>query len=145
MIIGLYKIGEEAEYVYFLVKGQLARSVGLELKAQNKYPVGNNEWEVVTTTRRLLRKAELILPGSILGQEFNENRKRIQTIEAVTNCRLLFISQSTYIDLFSEEERQGLEGEVSVIAAMQIENAERMSSHEYLRSYKVTYSYSIIV
>eukprot|EP00826_Nyctotherus_ovalis_P014478 TRINITY_DN14038_c0_g1_i1.p1 TRINITY_DN14038_c0_g1~~TRINITY_DN14038_c0_g1_i1.p1 ORF type:complete len:137 (+),score=38.31 TRINITY_DN14038_c0_g1_i1:30-413(+) len=119
-------------------RGKLVRSVSLELKAQNKYPVARREWEVVTTTRRLLHKAEAVLPGTILGQEFDKEGRRVQTVEAVCSSRLLFVPLSVYSGLFSEEEREKLEEGMNVMSAMQAENAGKMLSREYIRNYKVS-------
>lgn len=117
--------------------------MNLELKAQNKYPVAHKEWEVVTTTRRLLHKAETVFPGTILGQEFDKMGKRVQTVEAASSSRLLFVPLGVYGELFSEEEREKLGEGMSVMSAMQAESAGKMLSHEYVRSHKVIADSSI--
>lgn len=66
---GLWKQGDEAEYVYILKSGVLSSESILSKVDYNFYPIGTKEWEVVKTERTLTYQHQRIEIGDIFGYE----------------------------------------------------------------------------
>ncbi len=49
----VYSIGDNPEYFYILVKGALSMDTVVELQDANRFPVGKNHWESLSTEKEI--------------------------------------------------------------------------------------------
>ncbi len=93
----VYDIGDPSDRLYFVAKGEFANGVMFDLKNYNKYPTGMKEWELLVTTRRLLKTIETFKSGSVFGQlELGTPQSRRTQVSAATRGKLYFITFDTY-------------------------------------------------
>ena len=95
----IYDVKEKDEKVYFVVKGELMNYIPFELTKNNKYPVSGEEWEVLVTTRKMVKGNELYKAGSVFGQlEVNTRSVRLSQVKALTDCKVFWITWDAYMN-----------------------------------------------
>eukprot|EP01022_Parablepharisma_sp_SALTPOND_P017245 TRINITY_DN2717_c1_g1_i1.p4 TRINITY_DN2717_c1_g1~~TRINITY_DN2717_c1_g1_i1.p4 ORF type:complete len:250 (+),score=30.19 TRINITY_DN2717_c1_g1_i1:1413-2162(+) len=135
--LDLYDLGDESDKLYFISKGELKKSVAVELKAHNRYPVGKAKWEVLTTTRKVLKEVGVLSPKDVVGQEeLRTDGKRSHRVEATMDSRVYFITRTVYNKLFMDSEKEWLE-QNAVKSLPPFKEAEGLSSNEYEMKFKV--------
>jgi len=109
------------------------------------------DWEVLITTRKLLKSSEHYKIGAILGHlEFSQNQVRQNQVKALTNCKLYILPWNAYktcffyirsnkID-FNEEERVSLEKRFT-LAKIEPEYCEKIYKTEIQTKKKVFFSH----
>ncbi len=143
----VYDVGDQSDTLYFLAKGSLSCSAALNLKSYNKYPVGNNQWEVLTTTRQVLQQVAVLTPGCIFGQaELRLGTSRRCRIQASAQTKIYFIDKLTYnrciafiteIIVFMESEKEDLERRFSKEYQVSTSTTDELRSMEYAQKFKV--------
>jgi len=108
----------------------------VELKAQNKYPIGKDKWEVLTTTRIILQNAGILMQNSIIGiEELDSGNKRIHKVEAMEDSKIYFITRDLYLSLFTDIEKDLLRNNVCS-SILRVKEIDELHLDEYAVRYK---------
>ncbi|CAK76582.1 unnamed protein product (macronuclear) [Paramecium tetraurelia] len=107
----LYSAGDLVDHLYIVKHGILAKTVVMDLEDQNRWPINQKKWMSQTITRTLsfnieYKAGSLVGYYDILDSEFDSDRKRNETIDAKTDCFLLFISKSQFFHVFQQTDLQ---------------------------------------
>ncbi len=103
----VYDIGSVSDKLFFVAKGEFANGVVFDLKNYHKYPVGKKEWEVLVTTRKLMKTVETYKSGSVFGQlELSYGvygvARRTQ-VSAICKGKVFCIPFETYLECILSE------------------------------------------
>lgn len=81
----------------------------IEIDDFRKYPIGNQSWEVLKTTRRLQYRLRELKAGTLFGhEELLLNIKRRCRVRCTTNCEVIYLNKEEFFEAFPKSELQKL-------------------------------------
>jgi CRP-like cAMP-binding protein len=77
----------------------------IEIDDFRKYPIGNQSWEVMKTTRRLQYRLREIKSGTLFGhEELLLGIKRRCRVRCTTNCEVIYLNKDEFMEAFPRGE-----------------------------------------
>lgn len=65
----VYDIDSSPDLLYILIAGNLAMETEIVIEEQNRFPIGNGQWELDTTKRKIKYEVKQLDINEIFGHE----------------------------------------------------------------------------
>ena len=63
----VYDIGQKPDMIYILRRGILAVNCQVEIETENKFPTGQNSWQIVKKQQKINYELRRIEPNEVFG------------------------------------------------------------------------------
>ena len=93
----IYNVNDNDKRIYFVTKGEFINNIPFDITNATKYPISFFRWEILVTTRRMIKGNELFKAGSVFGQlEVADDLPRLTQVKALNTSKLYSIDWGTY-------------------------------------------------